>query len=207
MAFIDTIDEANADEHVAAMYERQRAHYGYVPNYAKAFSHRPEMMTLWADLQAGIKRRMNDKRRFELVTFAAANVLRSTLCSIAHGKVLTEFVPADDVRAIARGETPDSLTPAEAAMIAFARKVAGDATSVTFDDIRRLKQHGFDDGEIFDIAATAGARAFWTKVLDALGVESDAAMRSTEPGFRDALTVGRPIDFDARAAASSQAAA
>jgi hypothetical protein len=30
-------------------------------------------------------------------------------------------------------------------------------------------------------------------VLDALGVEPDAAFNALEPGLRDALTVGRPI--------------
>ena len=195
MAFIDTIDDPEIDTEVRAMYDRQQAHYGYVPNYARAFCHRPHVMALWAQLQNGIRREM-DKRRFELVTFAAAHALRSTPCSIAHGKVLSQFIPADDVLAIARGEVPLSLSAAEAALVTFARTVALDATAVTADDVRTLKQHGFSDGEIFDIAATSAARAFWTKLLDALGVETDAALQELEPEFTDALAVGRPLDFD-----------
>ena len=197
MAFIDTIDDHEIDAEVRAMYERQQGHYGYVPNYAKAFCHRPHVMKLWADLQNGIRREM-DKRRFELVTFAAAHALRSTACSIAHGTVLARFIPAADVLAISRGETPASLSPAEAAMVAFARTVAVDATAVTADDVRGLKELGFSDGEIFDIAATSAARAFWTKLLDALGVETDAAFQKLDPEFRDALAVGRALDFDSR---------
>lgn len=197
MAFIDTIDEQESNAEVRAMYERQQTHYGYVPNYAKAFCHRPHVMNLWADLQNGIRREM-DKRRFELVTFAAAHALRSTACSIAHGRMLAQLIPAADVLAIGRGETPTSLSPAEAAMVAFARTVAVDATAVTADDVRGLKEHGFSDGEIFDIAATSAARAFWTKLLDALGVEADAAFQQLDPGFRDALAVGRALDFDSR---------
>jgi uncharacterized peroxidase-related enzyme len=176
------------------MYERQQAHYGYVPNYAKVFCHRPEVMGLWAQLQSGIRRHM-DKRRYELVTFAAANALRSTLCSLAHGKVLTEFFSAEDVQAIVRGKTPASLSAAEAAMMLFARRVAQDATAITSGEVARLKQHGFTDAEIFDIAATAAARAFWTKVIEALGVEADAPFRAMDYELRKALTVGRPIDF------------
>ena len=85
MAFIDTIDEPEIDAEVRAMYDRQQAHYGYVPNYARAFCHRPHVMALWAQLQIGIRREM-DKRRFELVTFAAAHALRSTPCSIAQAR-------------------------------------------------------------------------------------------------------------------------
>lgn len=194
MAFIDTNHAPELDDEVRAMYARQEAHYGYVPNYAKVFCHRPEVMRLWAQLLSGVKRHM-DKRRYELVTFAAAHALRSTLCSLAHGKALTEFFSTEDVQAMARGKTPSSLSAAEVAMMAFARDVARDATRVTSGQVGQLKQFGFTDGDIFDIAATAAARAFWTKVLESLGVEADAPFREMERGFREALTVGRPIDF------------
>lgn len=192
MAYIDTLESAGTDDELRAMYERQQAHWGYLPNYAKVFCHRPEIMKLWAQLQAGIKRHM-DKRRFELVTFAAANALRSTLCSLAHGKVLTEFFSTEDVQAMARGEAPQSLSAAEFTMMAFARKVARDASAVSRSDVEHLKEQGFTDAEIFDIAATAAARAFWTKVLDALGVEADAPFRTMDRDFTAAMTVGRPL--------------
>ena len=195
MAFIDTTNHAPelADE-VHAMYARQAAHYGYIPNYAKVFCHRPEMMRLWSQLLSGAKRHMSH-RHYELTTFAAAHALRSTLCSLAHGKALTEFFSAEDVQAMARGKMPDSLSPAEVTMMTFARDVARDATKVTHGQVEQLKQHGFTDADIFDIAAIAAARSFWTKVLDALGVEADAAFVAMDSEFRQALTVGRPIDF------------
>lgn len=192
MAYIETIPPQRAVGDVHDMYERQRAHYGYVPNYAGVFCHRPEVMRLWAQLQSGIKRHM-DKRRFELVTFAAAHALRSTLCSLAHGKALTEFLSAADVLAIARGEAPETLTKAEAAMLDYARRVARDASSVTASDVERLKTLGFTDAEIFDITATAAARAFWTKVIESLGVEADAPFHTMDANFKEALTVGRPL--------------
>jgi uncharacterized peroxidase-related enzyme len=192
MAFIETVQTAGTNEELRAMYERQQSHWGFLPNYAKVFCHRPEIMGLWAQLQSGIKRHM-DKRRFELITFAAANALRSTLCSIAHGKALTEFISAEDVGAIAAGEAPASLSEAEVAMMAFSRKVARDATTVTSEDVEQLKRLGFSDAEVFDIAATSAARAFWTKMLDSLGVEADAAFRAMDPRFTRPLCVGRPL--------------
>jgi alkylhydroperoxidase family enzyme len=151
-------------------------------------------MRLWAQLQSGIKRHM-DKRRFELVTFVAAHALRSTLCSLAHGKALTEFFSMEDVLEIARGEAPKSLSAAEAAMVAFGREVARDASAITAVDVERLKRHGFTDAEVFDIAATAAARAFWTKLIESLGVEADVPFRAMKSEFREELTVGRPVDF------------
>jgi uncharacterized peroxidase-related enzyme len=192
VAYIETIQAADAEGELREMYERQEQHYGYLPNYATVFCYRPEIMGLWSRLQSGIKRHM-DKRRFELVTFAAANALRSTLCSLAHGKLLTEFFSEADVQAMVGGKAPESLSAAEAAMMDFGRQVARDASAITAGDIERLEQHGFTAAEIFDIAATAAARAFFTKVIDALGVEADPPFRAMSPEFREALTVGRSI--------------
>lgn len=194
MAFINTISANDVTGDAFVMYERQQTHYGYVPNYATVFSHRPEVMRRWGELLASIKRPM-DKRRFELATLAAAQTLGSTLCSVAHGKALLEFFCPEDVAAMARGKVPASLSPAEAAMMDFARAVARDASAITADDVATLKQHGFSDAEIFDIVATAAGRAFFTKIIDALGVEMDAPLRAMDPLLRDALAIGRPVEF------------
>jgi uncharacterized peroxidase-related enzyme len=194
MAFIDTISPSWVTGEAFAMYERQQRHYGYVPNYATVFSHRPEVLRRWAELLAAIKRPM-DRRRFELVTFAAAHALRSTLCTLAHGKALLAYFSAEDVMALARGEIPPSLSAAEGALMRFARAVARDASSITAGDVAELKRHGYSDAEVFDIVATAAGRAFFTGVIESLGVATDAPLRSLDAGLRDALTVGRPIEF------------
>ena len=193
MAFIECIPDDEIGEDVRAMYARQQSFWGFVPNYAKVFSHRPEVMGLWAALQSGIRRHM-DKRRFELVTFSASQALRSTLCSLAHGKALTAWFSEQDVIAIARGQAPATLSPAEAAMLEFSRKVARDASSVTAADVEALKRQQFSDAEIFDIAATAAARAFWTKLVESLGVEAEPSLRDMNASLQGALVVGRPLD-------------
>jgi uncharacterized peroxidase-related enzyme len=195
MAFIDTIPDAEIDDQVRAMYERQASFWGFVPNYAKVFCYRPEIMGLWAQLQAGIKKSMADKRRYELVTFAAANALRSTLCSLAHGKTLTEFFPSEAVQAMARGEAPADLTAAEAEMMKFARKVGRDASSVTREDVLRLKELGFSDAEVFDIAAAASARAFFSKLVESLGVAAESSLLGLDQEFKRTMAVGRPLEF------------
>ena len=123
MSFIDTIPPGDADGAVRDMYARQQGSWGYVPNYAKSFCHRPEVMARWGQLLAEIKRPL-DKRTFELATFAAAHELRHSSCSLAHGKALLEFFEPDEVRAIARQEPVASLSEADRALLRFARQVA-----------------------------------------------------------------------------------
>lgn len=193
MAFIETTPPAEAVDEVRKLYERQQAQYGYVPNYAKVFCHRPEIMKLWADLLAGLRQPL-DKRRFELVTTAAAHALRSTYCSLAHGKALTEFFSAEEIQAMMSDAQSGSLSAAEAAMVNLARKVALDASSVTAADIGALKECGITDPEIFDIVAAAAGRAFFSKLVDGLGADADSEFLDMEESLRESLTVGRPID-------------
>ena len=194
MSFIQTIPPEQATGEVLAMYQRQQAHFGYLPNYARAFSHRPEVMASWAALLATIRRHV-EPRRFELVTLAAAQALGNTYCSLAHGKVLAELLGMEDTKAIVAGGEGSTLTAAERAMMALARKVARDARSVCQDDVDRLLAQGFTDEEVFDIVAVAAARAFFTKVLDGLGTEADATYREMAPDLREALTMGRDFEI------------
>ena len=44
-----------------------------------------------------------------------------------------------------------------------------------------------------DVILTAAVRCFWTKTLDALGVQADASYRELDSELREVLVVGRPI--------------
>jgi uncharacterized peroxidase-related enzyme len=193
MSFIKTMPAAEASGATLEMYERQQGAWGYVPDYAKLFSHRPETMARWGRLLAEI-RRPADVRRFELVTFVVAHELRNSSCSLAHGTALAEIIGKADVLAIANGKKPGSLTGAEIAMIEYARQIARDASKITYGQVEALKKHhGFSDAEIFDIAAIAAARCFFTRILDALGSEPDVGCMRIDTELRKTLTVGRPI--------------
>jgi uncharacterized peroxidase-related enzyme len=193
VAFIETVAPADARDAVLAMYQRQQAAWGYVPNYAKVFCHRPQVMARWGQLLAEIKRPMT-KQRFELVTFVAAHELRNSACALAHGHKLREFFSDEQILAIAEGRVDGVLDAAEQSVVGFARHIARDAASVSAAEVESLKRHGCSDAEIFDIAATAAGRAFFTKLLDALGVLADSGLLREGEAFRRTLGVGRAID-------------
>ena len=60
--------------------------------------------------------------------------------------------------------------------------------------MQQLRDHGLSDPEIVDVVLAAAARGFFTKVLDALGVQADAQLgEAFDPEVRRQMTVGRPI--------------
>ncbi len=101
---------------------------------------------------------------------------------------------AEQTQAFALDFNESALTPAEKVMAAFVRKIALQAHSMTRHDVDELRNHGFSDEEIFDIAAAATVRCFFAKLLDAVGAAPDSVYAEMEPALRRALTVGRDIE-------------
>ena len=193
MAFIDTVPETEATDEVAEMYETDREALGSLPNFTRAFSSRPAVYASWRQLNGSIKSSM-DLRRYELATVAAARQLRSSYCMLAYGSMLLDkFMEPDALQAVVADHRTAGLDEVDVAVMDLAEKVAADATSVTQDDIDTLRAHGLADAEIVDVVLAAAARCFFSKTLDALGVEPDAKYSELEPSLGDALTVGRPI--------------
>jgi uncharacterized peroxidase-related enzyme len=193
VAFIETIAEDEAVGPVAELYEQDRANSGYVWNATKVFSPRPEAYAAWRALVGAVKGNM-DTRRYELATLAAARRLRSSYCALAHGKILVEeFLEPAAVRDAVDGHRSPALDPVDVAVMDFAAKVAGDATSVSQEDVDELRRFGLTDAEVLDVALTAAMRCFFSKTLDAMGAQPDAQLAALDPEVRDALTVGRPI--------------
>jgi uncharacterized peroxidase-related enzyme len=193
MTFIQTVPEDEATGASAELYANDREQFGFVPNFARGFSLRPEVYAAWRQLNRSIKRNM-DLRRYELATVAAARRLGSSYCMLAHGSVLLdEFFGADAVRALGEDGRAAELNDTDVAVMELADKVADDAGSVHQGDIDRLRSLGLTDTEIFDVVLAAAARCFFSKTLDGVGVQADAKYAELDPPLRDALTVGRPI--------------
>jgi uncharacterized peroxidase-related enzyme len=193
MTYIQTIPEDEATGATAEVYEADRATLGYLPNFTRAFSLHPEAYAAWRRLNGAIKEGM-DLRRYELATIAAARRLRSSYCMLAHGSVLLDkFLEPDALRRVATDHRTADLNDVDAAVMDLAEKVADDATDIKQTDIDRLRSLGLSDAEIIDVVLAAAARCFFSKTLDALGVEPDARFAELDPEMRRALVVGRPI--------------
>lgn len=193
MAFIEPHPGAAADEQVQSVYRRQADAFGYLPNYAPLFSHRPEVIDLWAELQRGLRRHVSP-RLFELVTFAAAVALKSSYCALAHGSRLRAFLCDQEIERLATGEYEGVVDEREAAAMRYASQLAVDATGVTEAHVEPMRAAGFSDAEIFDVAGVAAGRAFFSKLVEGLGVHADRAYLELPESFRRALTVGCPIE-------------
>jgi uncharacterized peroxidase-related enzyme len=190
--FIDAVPEGAATDSLAEYYRQQRSAWGFLPNYAAAFSTRPDVAQAWDTLNRTIRDGM-DRRRFEIATIAAARALRSSYCTAAHSKFLRD-VCGDEaaMRSIAQDPSGAGLDRQDRAVFEFAGKIATDAATVEQSDIDRLRDVGLSDADIADIVFAAAARSFFTRVLDGLGTQLDSQTAGAfPPDLRPSMIVGR----------------
>jgi uncharacterized peroxidase-related enzyme len=192
--FIDAVAEDAATGALAEYYRQQRAAWGFLPNYAGAFSTRPDVAQAWNALNATIRDSM-DRRRYELATIAAARSLHSTYCTAAHSKFMRDACGDEGTLAsIAADPTGAALSRDDRAVYEFAAKVAADAASIGQQDVDQLRDVGLNDTDIADLVFAAAARSFFTRVLDGLGAQLDAETAAAFPSaLLESMIVGRPI--------------
>jgi uncharacterized peroxidase-related enzyme len=192
--FIDVITEEAATGAAADYYAQQREGWGFLPNYALAFGHRPDVAAAWNTLGVAIRDSM-DRRRFELATIAAARAARSTYCTAAHSMFLRDAC-ADEATMALIAQDPDggTLEPHDRAVYQFAGKVARDAASIEQADVDRLRAVGLGDADIADVVYAVAARSFFTRVLDGLGAQLDQQTAQTfNADLLASMIVGRPV--------------
>ncbi|NEM92346.1 peroxidase-related enzyme [Galbitalea soli] len=185
MSIIQTIPEDEATGVVAEIYAEETRATGYVPSHTRAMAMNPEAYRAWESLIRAIALPMG-KRRYELVTLAAARGTRSQHCRLAHGARTLPLIEEEQLTRIALDHHDADLTPAEVAMMDFAERVSRDSSEMTEADSLALREHGFSDREIVDIALAAAARNYFSRAIQALAVDVDQPA-GLSPALHDAL--------------------
>jgi uncharacterized peroxidase-related enzyme len=130
---------------------------GFVPNVFLTLAHRPdEFRAFFAYHDALMLKETGHltKADREMIVTATSAKNNCLYCVAAHGALLRIYAKnpliADQV---AVNYLKSDITPRQRAMLDFAIKVCLDAAAVTDADYANLHEHGFDDEDIWDIAA------------------------------------------------------
>ena len=133
-----------------------QAKAGFVPNVFLALARRPdEFRAFFAYHDALLLRESGlSKGEKEMVIVATSGANGCLYCVVAHGALLRIYeknpLIADQVAVNYRKA---DITPRQRAMIDFAMKVCTESHAVDDADFATLRGHGFDDEDIWDIAA------------------------------------------------------
>ncbi len=130
---------------------------GFVPNVFLALAHRPaEWRAFMAYHDALLLKETGSmsKGEREMIIVATSAANHCLYCVVAHGAILRVYekkpLVADQ---IAVNPLKADITPRQRAMLAYAMKVCTASHLVDETDAEALRAHGFDDEDIWDIAA------------------------------------------------------
>ncbi|RDW13018.1 peroxidase-related enzyme [Paracoccus thiocyanatus] len=149
---------ADMPEDIRTRIEAVQEKSGFIPNVFLTLAHRPdEFRAFFAYHDALMERPGNlTKAEREMIVVATSTVNQCQYCVIAHGAILRirakDPLVADQV---AINYRKADITPRQKAMLDFAMKVSARAQEVGDDDFATLRGHGFDEDDIWDIAAIA----------------------------------------------------
>lgn len=156
-------------ERIVAVQEKS----GFVPNVFLALARRPaEFRAFFAyhdalmDKEGGLSKA---EREMIVVATSAANDCQ--YCVVAHGAILRirarNPLIADQVAVNYRKA---DISPRERAMLDFALKVALDSGAVGEADFPPLREHGFSEEDIWDIAAISALFALSNRMANFTGM-------------------------------------
>ena len=131
---------------------------GFIPNVFLALAHRPaEWRAFFAYHDALMEKDSGlSKAEREMIVVATSNANGCAYCVIAHGALVRirakNPMLADQV---AINHRKADITPRQKAILDFAMKVALDSATISDADFVALRDHGFNDEDIWDIGAVA----------------------------------------------------
>ena len=164
-----------ASGHVADMYDGDLRTDGFVFGHTQAMAMNPEAHQAFETLVRAIVPSIG-VRTYELATLGAARAIPSPHCLLAHGRkaLRAEALTEEQLECVARREDESAgLDDADVAVLRFAEKLSTDAAAMTDADSQSLRDVGFTDRQIVDIALAAAARNYFSRALQALAVPVD----------------------------------
>ncbi len=141
-------------ERILAVQEKS----GFVPNVFLALAHRPDEFRAFFAYHDALMDKPGglSKGEREMIVVATSGLNQCIYCVVAHGAILRirEKNPqlADQ---IATNYRKADISERQKALLAFAIKVSQRSCEVCDEDLMQLRQHGFNDEDIWDIGAIA----------------------------------------------------
>jgi uncharacterized peroxidase-related enzyme len=155
--------EGELPDDIREIYETNENKIGFVPNVFRAYSRRPDhfraFMAYHDVLMKGPGGLSRAEREAIVVAVSAEN--RCQYCMTAHGaalRILGKDVPLAEQ--IANNWQTADAPPRLRAMLAFASRVNEPGFAATDEEIATLRNAGFTDDDIWDIAAIAAFFGF-----------------------------------------------
>lgn len=129
---------------------------GFIPNVFLTLAHRPdEFRAFFAYHDALMLRESGlSKAEREMIVVATSGRNHCQYCVVAHGAILRIYAKNTQIAdQVAVDHAKADITDRQKAMLDFAVKLARTPETMSDSDYKTLREHGFNDEDIWDIGA------------------------------------------------------
>lgn len=161
-------------EDVAELFDKCTEKLGLIPNVLAAYAHRPEKLRafsmMYNDLMLGPSGLTKLER--EMIAVAVSSQNRCWYCQVAHGAAVRQLSGKPELgEALLMNWRMADLTDRQRAMITFALKATTESAAIEEPDRNTLRDHGFSEADIWDIAAITGFFNMSNRMASAVGMQ------------------------------------
>ena len=189
------LSEPCPNEATSALYARDLAEDGYVGNLTRLWAWRPDVFNAFLNARKLLadKAALSLRERALLVCATAASV-GDSYCALAWGTTLSAETDPTTAAAVLQRKKATALTAREDALVTWAGQVAREPNAITVEDVKRLRDVGITDDEIFNATVFVAFRLAFSTVNDALGARPDQPLATAAPAVvREAVVYGRSV--------------
>lgn len=145
---------------------------GFVPNVLRAYAIRPRHLELWNAFYDELMRGESglSKAQREMIAVVVSTANRCHYCIVSHSAALRKLT-GDPllVEQLQTNHAYAAVEPKERAMLDFAVKLTERSSTCTEADVEALREAGWTDGEIMDIAEVTAMFNFTNRLASGLG--------------------------------------
>ena len=173
MSRIRTLDLQYVSEEVAGILKEINQAFGYVPNLFSTYAHHPPLLEAnWNKVKRVMMEGVLARKSKEAIALLVSQDNGCNYCVVAHTGALKMIgVSDEEIERISAQLDDADFTPAERALIRFARKANSDPHKVSDDEFAALKAIGVTDAQIIESLGVMEVFAAFNKFLDVLQVE------------------------------------
>lgn len=167
---------APADESNFPTLQNIKAEFGFIPNFFRAQTLRPDFIDAQAELFATVlgKEGALSRRQKEYIFLVCAARNLSTYCVTVHCEMIRLLgIEGPEPEQVAVDHTVSDIPSNDKALLDFAVKLNSRPREITREDVETLRGHGFSDTHILESVITVGIAKFSNFVAFGLGTVPD----------------------------------
>jgi len=164
--------EEDAPTEVKALFEKANEKLGFLPNVLRVYALRPRHLELWNTFYDELMRGESTltKVQREMIAVVVSTVNRCHYCMVSHSAFLRKLT-GDPllVEQLRTNHAYADIESRERAMLDFAVKLTERSSACTEEDVQALREAGWSDEDVMDIAEVAAMFNFTNRLASGLG--------------------------------------